>query len=61
MGSSTTAIYFINELAGNQPIHLNTLQEFLAPYVPLMTDIWAFIWCATLVYLLWIAFIKKDH
>ncbi len=58
---TTQHILAINELMGNPVAHLDGIQKFLAPHVGFMTDAWIAIWCTTSLYLLWIAFVRKQR
>lgn len=49
----------ITELAGNTPAHLEFTQQLLAPYAQQITYAWIALWCATGLYLLWVAFFRK--
>ena len=51
----------LTELAGNAPAHLGFTQQLLAPYAQGITYAWIALWCATALYLLWVAFFRKQR
>jgi hypothetical protein len=58
--ATSTGLLVLTELAGHMPVHLAYTQQLLAPYSQLITDGWIILWCATGLYLLWVAFFRKQ-
>ena len=58
--ATSTGLLVLTELAGNPPAYLDPFQTFLASHAQLITLGWIAIWCVTGVYVLWVAFIRKQ-
>ena len=37
------------------------MQQLLAPYASLITEGWIVVWCTTGLYIVWVAFFRKDR
>jgi hypothetical protein len=59
--ATSTGLLVLTELAGNAPAHLGFTQQLLAPYAQGITYAWIALWCATALYLLWVAFFRKQR
>lgn len=58
--ATSTGLLILTELAGNPPVQLGYLQQVLSLHVQLLTYSWIAIWCVTGLYLLWVAFFRKQ-
>jgi hypothetical protein len=58
--ATSTALLVLTELAGHMPAHLELSQQWIAPFSQQITDGWIVIWCLTGLYLLWVAFFRKQ-
>lgn len=59
MAPTTSNLLILKGLEGNEPVHLDALQTFLAPHVQLLHYFWVTLWWATLVYV--IVFVFRQY